>query len=99
MEKTATFIKNCRDFSGDARLYKLSESMEYKKPWDKDDPPAKKTKFVIVSATHVMLSGNETYIFPSNEDGKVIDWGELDGSYRGGLDHEEALRGAGFSVK
>jgi hypothetical protein len=43
-----------------------------------------------------MLSGPETYIFPSDETGKVIDWGELDGSYRGGLSHEKAIEDAGF---
>lgn len=45
-----------------------------------------------------MFSGPETYIFPANEDGKVVHWAELEGSFRGGLDHERALRNAGFEV-
>ena len=40
----------------------------------------------------------ETYIFPADEDGNVLDWGELEGSYRGGMDHEEALHNAGYEI-
>ena len=96
--KTARFVKKCDWGTGDARLYELSEPVEYDKPWDDDDPPAKKTKFVAVSATTVPFSGSETFIFPADENGKVIDWGRLDGSYSGGLSHIEALEGAGFQV-
>lgn len=92
--KTATFVKKLVDgFTGDAKLYKLSEPMEY--GWDEK----KKTDFVIVSATNVIFSGPETYIFPASEDGKIVDWGELDGSFQGGLDHERALAGAGYEIK
>lgn len=65
------------------------------------DPPADGVKTVVVSANTVMFSGPETYIFPAEKHGDVYeisDWGELDGSYRGGLDHEEALRGLGYTV-
>lgn len=97
--KTAKFVKDCEGFTGSAKLYELSEPIEYDKPWDEEDTtPAKKTKFVVVSATHAMFSGAETYIFPANENGEVTDWGELEGSYRGGLSHAVALEGAGFSV-
>ena len=94
--KTARFVKKCDWGTGDARLYELSEPVEYD-----DDPPAKKTKFVAVSATIVpfsAFSGSETFIFPADENGEVIDWGELDGSYSGGLSHIEALERAGFQV-
>ena len=53
---------------------------------------------VIVSATDVMFSGPETYIFPANPDGTIASWGELDGSFRGALDHEQALTNAGYSI-
>ena len=96
--KTAKHIKTLKGFAGNASLYELSEPIEYDKPWDDEDPPAKTTKLVVVSAANVMFSGNETYIFPSNEKGEIIDWGELEGSYRGGLDHTEALRNAGFEI-
>ena len=94
----AKFIKNCSGFTGDARLYELSEPIEYDKPWDETCPFAKETKFVVVSAT-IVSTKPETYIFAANKDGRVIDWGELDGSYQGGLSHEEALTGAGYLVE
>jgi hypothetical protein len=84
--KTAKLISNLDDFSGDARLYKLSK-------------PLSGHMYVIVSAAYAMFSGPETYIFPANEKGEVTSWGELDGSYRGGTDHARALRNAGYEVK
>jgi len=73
-------------FNGRASLYKL-------------DPPLDGVHtFVVAYAAAVPYSGPETYLFPSDETGHITDWGELDGSYRGGLDHGEALRGAGYEV-
>lgn len=83
--KTATFVKNLKGFTGYASLYKLSE-------------PLMDNEYVVVSATHAMHTGAETFIFPADSEGKVTDWGELEGSYRGGLSHEEALEGAGYSI-
>jgi len=97
--KTAKFIKVLDGFTGDARLYELSEPAQYDTPWNDDDPPAKNTAFVIVSATIGPYSGPETYIFPSNSDGEVVDRGELDGSYRGALNHERALNNAGYTLE
>jgi hypothetical protein len=86
---TATFVKQ-RNAQGEGRVYRV-------------DPPIANYKgdafdHVWVSAADVPFSGPETYIFGSDADGKVLDWCELDGSFRGGLDHEEALRGAGYEV-
>lgn len=53
---------------------------------------------VVVSA-NVVMGRPETYIFSANAEGKILDWGELEGSFQGGLDHEEALRGAGYLVE
>lgn len=89
--KTATLIRKLEGFTGDARLYLLSEPHE---SYDGD-----KHEYVIVSATVVMYSGPETYIFPATPDGKIADWGEMEGSFRGGLNHEEALKNAGYTVK
>jgi hypothetical protein len=91
MAKKATFVKNIEGWTADAKLYKVTPSVEHRE--------GELTAYVIVSAAVVPFSGPETYIFPANEDGDVLNWGELDGSYRGGLDHEEALRGAGYEVK
>lgn len=94
-EKKATFVRKLTDFTGDARLYKVDPPIE-QKDWEGNVEATH--EYVIASATNVMFSGPETYLFPANEAGEVIDWGELDGSYRGGFDHEAALTGAGYEV-
>lgn len=86
---TTTYIKHLADFTGDARLYKLNPPLEY---------DGQLTEFIVVSAADVLLSGPETYIFPADVAGKIISWGELDESFRGGLDHNAALFGAGYEV-
>jgi hypothetical protein len=80
----AVFVKKLTGFYGEARLYKVT-------------PPLDGHEHVAVSAV-VAYSGPETYIFPADADGKVLSWGELDGSFRGDLDHEAALRLAGYEV-
>lgn len=47
--------------------------------------------FVLTSAIDAMFSGWETYIFPCDKDGEVVDWGELPGSFRGPPNHEAAI--------
>ena len=42
--------------------------------------------------------GDETFIFESDADGNVSSWSELDGSFKGAQDHEQALRKAGYEV-
>lgn len=54
----------------------------------KDD--RKTTNYVMTSAV-IVLNQPETYIFPCTEDGKVLDWGELPGSFEGGLHHNQAI--------
>lgn len=62
-------------------------------------PPADSIhEHVVVSAVAVPFTGAETYIFPGESDGTITDFMELEGSYRGGLDHEHALRGLGYEV-
>ena len=86
MTKTATLVKKLSGtWAGEARLYQLSEPLET-------------YEFVIVSATVVIYCGPETYIFGADPDGNIADWGELCGSFQGGLDHERALRNAGYEV-
>jgi hypothetical protein len=75
---------------GDANLYRVDPPMAY------EDGT---TEYVIVSAVIAPYSGPETYIFPATESGEVIDWLELPGSFKGGMDHDEALRGAGYEVR
>ncbi len=88
----AVEIKRLEGLRGDARLFRLSEPISY------GDGNRGSTNYVIVSASVVPFSGPETYIFPANEEGEVISWGEMDGSYRGGLSHKEAIRNAGWNT-
>ena len=91
--KTATFMKELYGYTGTAKLYRLSEPVEY------GYEVAETTEYVVVSATFVMFSGPETYIFPADESGNVLIWSELAGSYKGGLSHVCALNDAGFAVE
>lgn len=45
-----------------------------------------------------MFQGPETFLFPADGKGNITSWGELDGSFRGAIDHEQALRNAGYVV-
>ena len=65
----------------------------------KMEPPLEGNEFVVVSGVSVPYSGPETYIFPADEEGIIIDFGELDGSFRGAIDINEALRGVGYEVE
>ncbi len=99
---TAVLVKkNLSGATGTAHLYRLDPPIE-QKDWDGNVEATH--EYVRVSATVVPnfgfsdVGGPETYIFPADETGEVLDWGEVDGSYRGGLDHEEALHRAGYEV-
>ena len=89
----ATFVKDLDGFTGEAALYKRDEDIGYDRDYDEDEKFNSHTKFVVVSATHAMYSGPETYIFPASEDGEILDYGELKGSYRGGLSMQQAIDG------
>lgn len=99
--KTATEIPNPNEsyFTGDARLYELSEPVEYSS-YDRETGEYDRldTSHVIVSGAYVMFSGEETYIFPANESDTVLDWSELPGSFQGHIDHTEALAGMGYTA-
>ena len=92
----ATFIKDIKNWKGDAQLFKLDSKVPYDYNYDKE-VMEKETQYVIVSAV-VAYSGPETYIFPADRNGKFLDWGELNGSFQGGLDHKKALNGLGFKI-
>jgi len=91
---TATFVRKVTDWRSDARLYRVDPPITYDN-WGGGAP--KTTDHVIVSAV-LAYSGPETYIFPAMADGEAINMGELDGSQRGDVSHEEALEAAGYEV-
>lgn len=77
-------ISRISGMEGDARLYKLNK-------------PLAGNYYVIVSGVHNQYT-TETYIFSSNKLGDIIDWGELDGSFKGAIDHKRALNNAGYEI-
>lgn len=97
-KKTATFVRDVSQQNGATgvqHLYKLDP------PITDDSWGGESTDYehVIVSATVVFFGGGpETYIFPATAEGAIASWGELPGSYKGGLDHAQALIGAGYEV-
>lgn len=89
----ATLIRgDLPEFVGHASLYGVLPGVAYDA-----DGVKHTTNYVIVSAVHDHLI-NETFIFPADESGSVIDWGELDGSLRGTTSHREALEDAGYKL-
>ena len=97
----ATFVRGLSGFRGDVKLYHVEPSVTYPAvnpdsgEWDDEGGH---TEYVAVSAVNVEYSGPETYIFPADEQGEILSWCELTGSYRGGLNHALALRRAGYTV-
>ena len=81
-------------FKGDARLYRVEPEVAYTTMGGEE-----------LFSNHVIVSGVdnvyvcETYIFPADERGHVLGWGELPGSFQGYIDHEEALNCAGYEVR
>lgn len=102
MKKTATFTGT--EYHADTpsgahwRHYLLDPPMTYTEYNVEGQPYERSAAYVIVSAADVPLSGPETYIFPATAKGEIDDFGELEGSYRGGLDHRLALENAGYEV-
>lgn len=80
------------------KAYRLSPPLEGNEHVRVSAVDLSETPFVSDIAVFLPGAGIETYIFPADERGEVTDWGELPGSYRGGLDHAKALAGAGYSI-
>lgn len=94
MNMEARLIKTIpnKTHGGEMRLYKVKPLVEFR---------GETTDHLMVSAIPLAFDTGrpETYIFPANSAGEIISWGELEGSFRGGMDHEKALRDAGYEIK
>ena len=89
----ATLIRgSLPEFVGHASLYRIFPEVAYHSNYEKHT-----TNYVIVSAVNHSYT-HETFIFPADESGSVIDWGELEGSLRGTTSHQKALEGAGYNI-
>jgi hypothetical protein len=85
----ATFVKDLSGWKGGAKLWCLSEPYKVS-DWSGNEYAT--VTHVITSAV-VAYSGPETYVFPSDASGEVVDFGELPGSFQGDLHHDIAIRG------
>lgn len=77
------------------KTYRLDPPMQTR-AWGE---PVRDVSYVIVSAVDVPFSGPETLIFEGDADGNIIDFCDLEGSFRGDMDHEQALRNVGYEVQ
>lgn len=95
----AEFIKDVsEDFRGIAKLWRITPPVIYTE-WNEDDGEIDlEAEYVITSATVALFSGPETYIFPADSEGNVLNWMELPGSYRGAMDHEFAISQIGSRI-
>lgn len=97
--KTATLIKNLPTSKTGATqaLYLLTPPIR-EEGYTEDDATLI-WKYVVVSAVNAFDTGrDETFIFPANEEGEIVSWGELEGSMNGTLSHAEALANAGYTI-
>lgn len=103
---TAKLITALPDWVGEARVYQVDPPMAYRNYGAGNDDyltegTEARTEYVIVSAV-VAYSGPETYIFPARPSSdrpggfESINSLELPGSFRGALNHAQALDGAGY---
>lgn len=91
----AKFIRDIKGWKSNVKLYKLSELVVCD-PYNGDDT----TEYVVISALDYAFDTGrpETLIFPSDKDGEPFRMLEMNGSYRGGTSHEQAIEGAGWEL-
>lgn len=90
---SSKLVRDVEGFAGKASLYRLSEVIEYG-----FGDETTYTEYVIASTANAPFTGIETYIFPADEGGNILDWGELPGSQRGTTSHAEVLSDAGYPL-
>lgn len=95
--KTATLIKSLpTSATGATQALYLMHPPIKEDGYSEDDYAL--WNYVVVSAVNAFDTGDETYIFPANEKGEIVSWGELDGSMKGTRSHAEALANAGYTI-
>lgn len=55
-------------------------------------------KYVITSVSNVQFTGPETFMFAADENGIIINWSELPGSYRGELNHNKCFENINYQI-
>jgi hypothetical protein len=92
--KYAMFYQTVKMGTSDALHFKLSHPIEYK---DKNEQK-QLTYDIVVSATSTPNHGEQTYIFPADKKGTVLSWTQHEGSLKGVMDHDAALKNAGYEA-
>ena len=96
---TAVLVCTLSQWRGTAALYRVDPPVQFaEKAAPGEDMFSCLTYYVSVSAVDVPFSGPETYIFAADKNGDALSWGELAGSFQGGMDHAKALAGAGYTI-
>lgn len=93
MTRTRELVRDLEGFRGEAKLWRVTPAVKWGNHYQGD--AGGETEYIVSSAVVAMFSGPETYLFPADADGEVLDWSELPGSYRGGLSHDAAMDGLG----
>lgn len=97
MKKAFLVEQGLAGYQGFASLYRLDTPIAQTRYTDVGEEEITH-EYVVVSSANVPFSGPETYIFPADKDGNVVNWSELSGSVRGDFSHEETLARAGYTV-
>jgi len=92
----ATFIK---DTDEGQKLWKVSPPAKYGYDYETGEYGRGQSDYVVTSKQNVIYSGWETYIFPANSAGQIINFIELEGSQKGYVSHETALKDAGYEIE
>ena len=88
-------ITNPNPINSDCKLFRLDKPISY--PSWGANKLTQETHYVVVSRRDIP-GVHETYIFPADETGCILDWLELPGSQGEPCSHEEALGHAGINV-
>ena len=81
-----------RHARGDQRLYKVDPPI---KGWGSDGGTL--YEYVVASAADV-FGEPETYLFPADAKGNIVDWCELDGSQKGTLSQSDVIEDMGYEI-
>lgn len=74
-----------REFAGYAALYRMC-------------PPVKGHDFIVISSTDNKMGDDEVLAFPSDHEGCILEWSEIDGII-GSLDHRELIVRMGYNTE
>ena len=96
MATSKNIAERIKKIKGSQMLWKVTPPIITEPCYEGDTK--KKFNYIITSCASV-FGQPETYVFGADKNGEILDWGELDGSFKGDFDHERAIIGAGYQIK